>query len=179
MMNANQFSVIISVLIFSFFGCNAEKERNLDSANSKIESERFFPEEIQTQKFDTLLADRQIRLQISKTDLDTYVSREYDADDKLQIDNYRDAEISLIISQDSKILLDTVFEKRQFLKYADKDFIDNSVFHNYWFKESDDDRLKFFGTISVPETDIGFGFEHDFDLKTNQLSFELLTDDEE
>lgn len=176
-MRKNLSQILIPVFVFMLFGCDSKPEKDIEIASSEIESERFFPEEIQTQKFDTLLADRQIRLQISRTDLDTYVSREYDAGDKLQIDNYRDAEISLIISRDSNILLDTVFEKGQFLKYADKNFIDSSVFHNYWFKESDDDRLKFFGTISVPETDIGFGFEHDFDLKTNQLSFELLTDD--
>lgn len=178
-MRKNLSQILIPVFVFMLFGCDSKQKKDIEIASSEIESERYFPEEISAQKFDTLLADRQIRLQISKTDLDTYVSREYDADDKLQIDNYRDAEISLIISHDSKILLDTVFEKRQFLKYADKDFIDSSVFYNYWFKESDDDRLKFLGTISIPETDIGFEFGHDFDLKTNQLSFELLTDVEE
>lgn len=171
--------ILIPIFVFMLISCDSKLEKFTEIANSEIESERYFPKEILTKKFDTLLADRQIRLQISRTDLDTYVSREYEIDDKLQIDNYRDAEISLMISRDSKILLDTVFEKRQFLKYADKNFIDSSVFHDYWFEGLADDRLKFLGTISIPETDIGFEFEHDFDLKSNQLSFELLTEAEQ
>lgn len=176
-MDANQFSIIFTVLILSLFGCNADKEWNIDAADLNFQSERYFPVEMQTEKFDTLLAGRQVRLIIYRTNLETYVSREYEIDDKTQIDKYSDAEISLMISRNSEILLDTFLGKEQFLEYADKNFIDSSVFHNYWFKKFDNDRLEFIGSISIPETDIGFG--HYFDLNSNQLNFELLTDDEE
>ena len=182
-------SLIISTLMILLFACNAKTEKKstivettTDSTKviyTNIKSERFFPEKKETVKFDTLLVDKQLQVIIIKTDLDSYVTNEYDDNGKKQIDKYRDAEITLIIKQNSQTLLDTVFKKKQFSQYADKDFMDIAIFHNYWFNKLDKDKIELFGVINKPETDYTFAFYHYFDLTNRKLNYVEHTDDEE
>jgi hypothetical protein len=161
------------------------KSTNVDSADSSTvtlansNSERFFPEQKGVEKFDTIIADRQIQIIVTKTDLDSYVTNEYDEDGHEQTDKYRDVQIALTIKQKSQTLLDTVFKKEQFSKYGDKGFIDIAIFHNYWFNKLDKDKIELFGVISKPETDWTIDFHHYFDLTTRKLTFKQEINDEE
>jgi hypothetical protein len=181
-------SIIISTLMLLLFACNAKTKKEsivvetTDSTtviSTNIKSERFFPEKKETVKFDTLLADKQFQVTIIKTDLDSYVINEYDDNGKKQIDKYRDAEITLTIKQKSQTLLDTVFKKKQFSQYADKDFMNIAIFTNYWFNKLDKDKIELFGVISKPETDYTLAFYHYFDLTNRKLNYVEHTDDEE
>ncbi|MFA7273507.1 MAG: DUF4738 domain-containing protein [Crocinitomicaceae bacterium] len=161
-------SLIISTFVLLLFTCNSQVNNT---------SVRFSPETKGIEKFDTVIAN--IQIIIKKIDLDTYVLNEYEDKGKKQIDKYRDAEISLIIKQNSQTLLDTVFRKNQFSKYADKGFMEIAIFHNYWFNKIDKERIELFGVINKPETDYTLPFYHYFDLKTKKLSFEEYIDNEE
>jgi hypothetical protein len=173
---------------FLLFACNsktAEKLPTIEPADSSVvtltinNSERFVPERKGVEKFDTILADRQIQIIITKTDLDSYVKNEYDDDGRKQIDKYRDAEIALIIKQNSQTLIDTVFRKNQFSKYADNGFMDIAIFHNYWFNKLNKNKIELFGVINEPETDYSLAFYHYFDLTNGTLHFVEYIDEEE
>jgi len=179
----------IYILIFAFsIACTSQEDNKstsvetLDSLAKTLtntKSERFFPEIKSTEKFDTLIADRQLHISIRKTYLDSYVSLEYNEDGNKQIDKYRDAEISLTIKQNSQIILDTVLIKGQFSNYADQEFMDIAIFHNYWFNKLDKDKIELFGVISKPETDYILAFYHYFDLTKRKLEFVEYIEEEE
>jgi hypothetical protein len=147
--------------------------------SANIKSERFIPENKEEVKFDTIIADKQIQITITRTDLDSYVVHEYEDDGKTQIDKYRDAEITLKVKQKSQIILDTVLRKDQFSKYAEKGFMNIANFHNYWFNTLENGKIELFGVISKPETDWSLDFHHYFDLTTKRLSFKEEINDEE
>lgn len=172
--------ILILILSFLLLACNSQTDKkptivkHADSSAVTLkrkDSVRFFPEKKGIEKFDTLISSRNIQIIITKADLDSYVTNEYDEEGYKQIDKYRDAEIKLIIKQDSQTFLDTVFRKEQFSKYGDKGFMDIAVFHNYWFNNLNKNRLEFFGVISKPETDWTIGFNHYFDLTTKRMTF--------
>ncbi len=180
--------IIISTLTLLLFACNSKtdkKSTEVETADSSItsltniNSERFFPETKATEKFDTLIADKQLQITIIRTDLDSYVVNEYEENGKKQIDKYRDAEIVLTIKQNSQTLLDTVFRKEQFSKYGEKGFMDIAIFHNYWFNKLDKDKIELFGVISKPETDWTIDFHHYYDLTNRKLTFKQEINDEE
>ncbi len=180
--------ILISILTLLHFSCNSRTDKKtievdrVDSSTvslAHIKSERLFPETKTTEKFDTLIADKQLQITIIRTDLDNYVLHEYEENGKKQIDKYRDAKILLTIKQNSKTLLDTVFRKEHFSKYGDKGFMGIAVFHNYWFKKTGKDKIEFFGVISEPETDWTFDFHHYFDLKTRKFLLKKEIGDEE
>lgn len=179
--------ILISTLTLLLFACNSKSEKNsiiVETADSSatsmtnIESERFFPETKATEKFDTLIADKQILVTIIRRNLDSYVVNEYQDNGKKQIDKYRDVEIALTIKQKSQTLLDTVFRKEQFSKSGDKGFMDAAIFHNYWFNKLDKDKIELFGVISKPETDWTIDFHHYFDLTNRKLTFKQEINDE-
>lgn len=182
-------TIFIFIFAFSLFACNShtdqkstiiETEYTSDVTFTNNKSERFYPETKETKKYDTIIVDRKIQITIKRTDLDSYVIHEYEEEDgNQQIDKYRDAEISLTIKQNSQILLDTVFIKRQFSKFADKGFMDIAIFHNYWFNKLDKDKIELFGVINKPETDYAFAFYHYFDLTNRKLSLVEYIDEEE
>ena len=181
-------SIIISTLTLLLIACNTntdKKSTDVETADSStvsltnINSERFLPETKATEKFDTLIADKQLQVTIIRIDLDSYVVNEYEDNGKKQIDKYRDAEIALTIKQKSQILLDTVFRKEQFSKYSDKGFMDIAIFHNYWFNKLDKDKIELFGVISKPDTDWTIDFHHYFDLTNRKLTFKQEINDEE
>ena len=74
------------------------------------------------EKFDTLIVDKNLEIIITKSYLDSFVTNEFEIEGKKQVDKYRDAEISLKIKQDNKILLDTLFRKENFNNYITKIF---------------------------------------------------------
>jgi len=180
--------ILISLVTLLLLACNSKtdnKSKIVETTDSStasltnIISERFFPESKATEKFDTLIVNKQLQVTIIRTDLDSYVVNEYEDNGKKQIDKYRDAEIALTIKQNSQTLLDTVFRKEQFSKYGDKGFMDIAIFHNYWFNKLDKDRIELFGVISKPETDWTIDFHHYFDLTSKTLTFKQEMNDEE
>ena len=74
------------------------------------------------EKFDTLIVDKNLEISITKSYSDSFVTNEFEIEGKKQVDKYRDAEISLKIKQDNKILLDTLFRKENFNNYITKIF---------------------------------------------------------
>lgn len=180
--------ILFSVITFLLIACNSQTNKestisvSADSSNvtlTNMKSERFIPETKGIEKFDTLIVDRQIQITITKTDLDSYVTNEYDDESRNQIDKYRDTEITLTIKQKSQTLLDTIFSKEQFSKYGDIGFMEFAIFHNYWFDKLDNNKIELFGVISKPETDWTIDFHHYFDLTSKTLSFEQEISDEE
>ena len=181
-------NILILILAFLLFTCNSQTEKKttiIKTADSSAvvlvnkKSEKFVPETKGTVKFDTIIADRKVQIIIKRTDLDSYVINEYEEDGNKQIDKYRDAEISLTIKQNSQILLDTIFTKIQFSKYADKGFMDIAIFHNYWFNKLDKEKIELFGVITEPETDYTMDFYHYFDLTKRKLTFVQKTEEDE
>jgi hypothetical protein len=181
-------SILTSTFVFLLFACNSQADKKstiVESADSSvitlnnIKTERFIPATKGSEKFDTLIVDRHLQIIIIKTDLDSYVTNVYDEEGEKQIDKYRDTEIALIIKHKSQTLLDTVFRKDQFSKYGDKGFMDIAIFHNYWFKGLDKDRLELFGVIVKPETDWSIDFHHYFDLTSKKLTFKQNVNDDE
>ena len=180
--------IFISLVTLLLLACNSKtgnKSTIVETADSStasltnIISERFFPENKATEKFDTLIVNKQLQVTIIRTDLDSYVVNEYEDNGKKKIDKYRDAEIALTIKQNSQTLLDTVFRKEQFSKYGDKGFMDIAIFHNYWFNKLDKDRIELLGVISKPETDWTIDFHHYFDLTSKIMTFKQEMNDEE
>jgi hypothetical protein len=180
--------VIILFFTYLLVACNSQTNKKsaiVESADntgvtlSNRILERFFPEKKAVVEFDTTIADRQIQITIKRTDLDTYVINEYEYEGKKQIDKYRDAEIALTIKQKSQLLLDTVFRKSHFSKYAENGFMDIAIFNNYWFKKIGKDSIEFLGTISKPETDWALDFKHYFDLTNKTLKFIEQKDEKE
>lgn len=179
--------IIISIIAVLIFACNPHSEKNstiikFDNDKNVISknrtTERFFPETKNIETFDTIIEERQIQITIAKTDLDSYLTNEYDDDDHIQIDKYRDAEISLTIKQNSQVLLDTIFRKDMFSKYATNGFMDIAIFQNYWLDKIDNNKIEFFGIICKPETDNSLPFYHYFDLNNKQLNFIIVNEDE-
>lgn len=179
-------NILIVILFVLFSACNSKtNEKNNDNkAPDTIKRivqkiERFFPEEKNVEEFDTILSGKQLQILIKKTNLDTFITREYEVVEKKQIDKYRDTEISLVIKQNSEILLDTVFRKENFISNTPKDFMKIAVFNDYSFDKIEKDRIEFWGTVSEPETCSAFDFHHYFDLKSKKLYFEEDVEEDE
>lgn len=134
--------------------------------------ERCFPENTETETHDTIIKDGDFKISITKTSLKTFVINEFLEQKIKHIDKYRDNEIRLKITQNSKTVIDTVFRKELFQSHVDKSFMKIANLYNYWFEKSENGKFIFLGTISKPETDIGFDFNHCYDIKTK--SFEIM-----
>ena len=179
--------ILISIFTIYLYACYSNtgnkttKIRSTESSTqiNKYNLERIYPEIKTTEKFDTVISDRQLQIIIIKTDLDSYVINKYFEDDKLYIDKYRDVEIALTIKHKTRTVLDTIFRKTQFSNYADEDFMKIANFHNYWLENIRKDKIELFGIICQPETDYCLSFYHYFDLKNRKLKFEEYIDDDE
>ena len=177
-------SYLIPILLLAILSCSKKQEQKIEVFNKPIISnenstDRFFPKEKTVEKFDTLIVDKNLEISIAKSYLDSFVTNELEIEGKKQVDKYRDAEISLKIKQDNKILLDTLFRKENFNNYIDKNFQNIAVFHGYWLDGIDNEKIQFFGTISKPETDWAFDFRHNFYFKNKSLKTEMLEETEE
>ena len=152
----------LPILLLAILSCSKKQEEKIEVFNKPIitsenSTDRFFPKEKTVEKFDTLIVDKNIEISITKSYLDSFVTNEFENEGKKQVDKYRDAEISLKIKQDNKILLDTLFRKENFNNYIDNNFQKIAVFHGYWLNEIDNEKIQFFGTIAKPETDCIIG----------------------
>ena len=175
---------ILPILLLAFLSCSKKQEEKIEVFNKPIISnenstDRFFPKEKTVEKFDTLIVDKNLEIIITKSYLDSFVTNEFENEGKKQVEKYRDAEISLKIKQDNKILLDTLFRKENFNNYINKNFQNIAVFHGYWLDGIDNEKIQFFGTISKPETDWAFDFHHNFYFKDKTLKTEMLEETEE
>ena len=175
----------LPILLLAFLSCSKKQEEKIEVFNKPIISnenstDRFFPKEKTVEKFDTLIIDKNLEISITKSYLDSFVTNDFEIEGKKkQVDKYRDAEISLKIKQDNKILLDTLFRKENFNNYINKNFQNIAVFHGYWLDGIDNEKIQFFGTISKPETDWAFDFHHNFYFKVKTLKTEMLEETEE
>ncbi|OHX63961.1 hypothetical protein NH26_20335 [Flammeovirga pacifica] len=140
--------------------------------------ERFFPEENENVKFDTIVSALNLKISIQSTTLDTYVTNEYEIEGVKHIDKYRDSEKHLIIEKSNKIVIDTVFKKSDFTELTGKDFLKIADFHRYWFNKIENDTIEFFGVVSKPETDWSVAFYHSLDLKSMTFELEEFVDEE-
>ena len=178
-------SYLIPILLIAILSCSKKQEEKIEVFNKPIISnenstDRFFPKEKTVEKFDTLIVDKNLEISIIKSYLDSFVTNEFEIEGKKkQVDKYRDAEISLKIKQDNKILLDTLFRKENFNNYINKNFQNIAVFHGYWLDGIDYEKIQFFGTISKPETDWAFDFHHNFYFKNKSLKTEIVVENEE
>ena len=178
-------SYLIPILLIAILSCSKKQEEKIEVFNKPIISnenstDRFFPKEKTVEKFDTLIVDKNLEISIIKSYLDSFVTNEFEIEGKKkQVDKYRDAEISLKIKQDNKILLDTLFRKENFNNYINKNFQNIAVFHGYWLDGIDYEKIQFFGTISKPETDWAFDFHHNFYFKNKTLKTEIIEETEE
>ena len=177
----------IFLLAIFFISCNSKSEKNLEVSTpikssqevTKKVSDKLYPIQKETVKFDTLIQSRNIRISIVRKDLDTYVLHESSGEDGKYIEKYRDAEIELMIKQNENIVLDTIFRKEQFVKTIGNEFLDLLIFHNYWFEKIDEDKIEFLGVITEPETDNTIDFNHYFYFKTKRLEYSESVNSEE
>ena len=174
----------LPILLLAILSCSKKQEEKIEVFNKPIitsenSTDRFFPKEKKVEKFDTLIVDKNIKISITKSYLDSFVTNEFENEGKKQVDKYRDAEISLKIKQDNKTLLDTLFRKENFNNYINKNFQNIAVFHGYWLDGIDYEKIQFLGTISKPETDWAFDFHHNFYFKNKTLKTEIIEETEE
>ena len=174
----------LPILLLAILSCSKKQEEKIEVFNKPIISnenstDRFFPKEKTVEKFDTLIVDKNIKISITKSYLDSFVTNEFENEGKKQVDKYRDAGISLKIKQDNKILLDTLFRKENFNNYIDKDFQNIAVFYGYRLDGIDNEKIQFFGTIAKPETDWAFDFHHNFYFKDKSLKTETIEEIEQ
>lgn len=177
-------SHFLPILLLTILSCSKKQEEKIvvfkkPIITSENPTNRFFPKEKTVEKFDTLIIDKNLEISITKSYLDSFVTNEFENEGKKQVDKYRDAEISLLIKQGNKILLDTLFRKENFNNYIDKNFQNIAVFHGYWFDEIDNDKIQFSGTISKPETDWAFDFYQNFYFKDKSLKTEMVEEIDE
>jgi hypothetical protein len=151
-----------------------------ESQNLKDKSiiERYFPEENETVKFDTIISALNLKISIKSTTLDSYVTNEFESDGRKYIDKYRDSKKHLKILSGNQVILDTTFVKETFVDYAGQEFLDISNLHRYWFNGIDENVLEFFGAINKPETDWSYAFYHFFDLSNQEFRIEEHIDEE-
>ena len=117
----------LPILLLAILSCSKKQEQKIEIFSKPIITsenftDRFFPKEKTVEKFDTLIVDKNLEIRITKSYLDSFVTNEFENEGKKQVDKYRDAEISLKIKQDNKILLDTLFRKENFNNYITKIF---------------------------------------------------------
>lgn len=175
---------LFPILLLAFLSCSKKQEEKIEVfikpiISNENSTDRFFPKEKTVEKFDTLIINKNLEISITKSYLDSFVTNEFENEGKKQVDKYRDAEISLKIKKDNKILLDTIFRKENFNNYINKNFQKTSVFHGYWLDGIDNEKIQFFGTISKPETDWAFDFHHNFYFKDKSLKTEIIEETEE
>ena len=171
---------LLPIIFLTILSCSKRKEVfKKPIITSENPTDRFFPKEKTVEKFDTLIIDKNLEISITKSYLNSFVTNEFEIEGKKQVDKYRDAEISLKIKQDNKILLDTLFRKENFNNYIDKDFQNIAVFYGYRLDGIDNEKIQFFGTISKPETDWAFDFQHNFYFKNKSLKTEIVEQNEE
>lgn len=186
---------LIFIISIIFFSCNEQKNKrvnvenqpkNIETSNKIIDTltisesqnskgkniiERFFPEENETIKFDTIISALNLKISIQNTTLDSFVINEFEIEGVKYIDKYRDHEKHLIIEKSNEVIIDTVFKKSNFMEVTGEDFLKLADFHGYWFSKIENDSIEFFGVISKPETDWSVAFYHFLDLKS--MTFEL------
>ncbi|PIV50213.1 MAG: hypothetical protein COS19_04720 [Flavobacteriaceae bacterium CG02_land_8_20_14_3_00_34_13] len=196
----NQFLILITTLLL--FGCGEQKKERVtvdketetvENTSEQIDSlqlsidknvndyniiERYFPEEIVTVEFDTIISSHNLQISIKSKSLDSYVTNEFEIEGKKYIDKYRDSEKHLLIRRSNEILLDTVLRKSDFSELTGDDFLKIADFHGYWFNRIENDTIEFFGAINKPETDWSIAFYHYFDLKTKSFKIEEHIDEE-
>lgn len=155
------------------------------SGKTKIKVvEYVYPESFDTEVEDTLIKDGNFEVSVAKIPLKTSIIEERMGKDikknekKIEIinikyiDKYRDFEIHLKVSQNSKIVLDTVFHKELFVEYLTKSEMKKSVLDFYSFHRLVDGKLIFGGVLSKPfslrlHEDIFF--YHYYDIKNKTL----------
>lgn len=173
--------ILTPFLLLSCKNFKKEKVENITISNKKkLEViERFFPKEKSITKHDTIIMEENLKITIQNTLTDSYVVNEFEIDGQKYIDKYRNCVNRLIIEKSNELILDTIFKKRDFIKYTGPDFQNIATFRGYWFNQLKNDTIELFGMINKPETDWSFNFHHYFDLNSKTfLVKEYLEEDQ-
>ncbi len=177
----NRFIIIVLVLVV--FGCAKTKNEEQPIASEAtgegvvqnlVEKSYHTVDSTQTIIQDTLFSESSFRVVISNVPSDTYVTQTYSDDQKTKTDYYQDIDKQVAVFQNDVQLVDTIFSKSGFDTHVDKEFILNSIFKNYWIDSynSEKNEIKFFGTLTKPETDWTFAFYHVFSIAENKFTVE-------
>ncbi len=145
---------------------------NQEIPKSNQTVERYFPEEKEMKRIDTIISEMNLKITIIDKALDSYVTNEFENGGIKYIDKYRDSEKRLIIKLADEVVIDTIFRKEDFVDYAGQDFLEIANLHGYWFNKTDNPTIEFFGVINKPETDWSYAFYHYFDLNTKNFKIE-------
>jgi len=138
--------------------------------------ERYFPNEILIETFDTIIQTENIKISIQSKTMESFVTNTFNSDGKTFVDKYRDTKQHLTIVRNNQILLDTLLIKECFISNVDQAFLNVSTLQGYWFNRFSKNEIEFFGGINKPETDWSFMFYHKLDL--NSLEFTVVELDE-
>lgn len=119
-----------------------------------------------------------IRITLTESTLDSYVTNQHGNDSVKYIDKYRDTEWSVKVLRNNEVLTDTVFSKENFGDHLESEFLGVANFHGYWIRRIQPDKIEFFGVIAKPETDWSFAFYHYLDLRTRKFAVKEHIDEE-
>ena len=196
----------ISILIFAYLlvSCNSHKGKasntvkSTDSSTTKginpkpkpveetddpiwIEtnkkSEVLSSETKGPEKVEVTIPERQLKITIIKSYLNSYVQKKYSETTY----KYRDVQMSLTIKQNSQILLDTIFRKEDFAKYLGKEYIEGSIFEKYIFlyRGLEQNKVEILGKIDPKRNPEKVLFSHYFDLADKTLKFVVHTGEDQ
>jgi hypothetical protein len=148
---------------------NAAEEQVIDSSQMLNVIERYFPREHEVTTFDTIVSDKDVRIRIVRSSIETYVLNEFSSRVDHYKDKYRDNKILLEVKNKDSIILDTMFLKMQFLDMTNQEFMNESIYHNFWFEETTEDLAIFHGSISKLETDWALDLWYELNISTGDL----------
>ena len=180
-----KFYLFLTILFLSIISCSKKQSEELpiftNLKDTVLNVQEIRKSELnKSEKFDTLLSNQQLHISIKKSKSNTHVISEYfDENNAKAFLKYDNNEISVIIKHKSKVVLDTIFKKENFLEILDQDFFNVAVLYEYQFSKIANDRIVFYGSIQKPDTDWIVQFNHHYDLKTNTFSIEELVEEED
>ena len=160
---------------------NVETTENLGNkftTGDTIIIERFHPADNTLSTKDTIFQTLGIQITITEKTLDSYVTQGHVEEKTKYVNKYRDIERTIKIIRNKEILVDTILSKQTFKRILNKEFMNIAYFYGYWVSNVNADKIEFFGTIGVPDTDWTFAFYHYFDVKTKKFEIKELEDEE-
>lgn len=131
---------------------------------------QIYTETSSPEKFYIFLPERQVEVTIQQSYLSTYVTQIYPSGASTK---YRDRQFSVKIKHKSQIVLDTILIKEDFLKYIDKENIENTILSKYYFIFGKDDpnRIEFNIEMDPSELASHNEFKHIFDVRNKTMKF--------
>lgn len=180
-------NIVQIILFLGLISCSdkSSKLKSDDSINRIKAIERFVPENLEPETYDTIIKKGDYKISIQIIPLKTFLQKKYQYRDfvnRKKLDyrtihekvNYRNYEIHLVIGEKSKIIVDTVFHKENFKDCIDNSEMKNFILNYYVFQELSDGKLifnaGFDNPFSIKLHDDAL-LEHSYDLKTRSFKF--------